>query len=371
MSSADLVRVTYNTNENTETVSSPHTYAFNKGAAPSSCLPEEPVISNIQITSAVAGVPPSFWSKKGKTENEEEENDGFPASTSRVTKLSFDLDRVSPPIANLFRRVVCTEVPTVAFDRILIEENDSLVVDEILSHRLGLVPVAGPIHKMDYVTAQDPVSFQALDPSRVLIFDLDVTGKDNAPSTPVYSSALQWVPLPGQEEWQDDEESKVFLVHTDIILTKLGPKQRLKLRAMAIKGLGSVHTKWCPVSTCYYEMKTEIRLSKPITGSVAEKLVALCPKKVFELEESTGAAVVSAPEECSLCRECLRQDAYAEIANSVQITKSKASFRFHIESIGQIHASNIFRTGLTLFAKRCRELSLQLQSTEVAVYAPR
>lgn len=374
MSSADRVQVTYNLNENTQTVSSPLTYAFRKGSAPSTCLPEAPSISNIKITSAVAGVPPSFWVKKGKKKENEEESEvksAFPASTYRVTKLSFDMDHVSPPIANLFRRVLSTEVPTLAFDRILIEENDSLVMDELLSHRLGLVPLAGPVHKMEYVTALDPVSFEALDPTRVLIFELDVTGKDNDPSTPVYSSALKWVPLPGQEEWEHSEDDRVFLVHSDIMLTKLGPKQRLKLRAMAIKGLGSVHTKWCPVSSCYYELKTEINLLSPITGDAAEKLVAICPKKVFEIEESTRAVTVSAPEQCSLCRECLRKDAYPEIAESVQITKLKTSVRFHIESIGQIHASNIFRNGLTLFAKRCRELSLQLQNTEVTVSAPR
>lgn len=371
MSSGARVHVTYNLNENTETVSSPLTYALNKSASPSTCLPEEPTISNIKITSAVAGVPPSFWAKKGKKKDAEEEENAFPPSTSRVTKLSFDIDRISPPIANLFRRILSTEVPTLAFDRILIEENDSVVIDELLSHRLGLVPIAAPVHKMEYVTAMNPVSFEALDPTRVLMFELDVTGKDNAPSTPVYSSALQWVPLPGQEEWQKTEEDRVFLVHSDIILTKLGPKQRLKLRAMAIKGLGSVHTKWCPVSSCYYEMKTEIGLRSPLTGAVAEQLVAICPKKVFELEESTESAIVSAPEQCSLCRECLRKDAYPEIAESVQINKLKTSVRFHIESIGQIHASNIFRTGLTLFAKRCRELSLELQNSEVVVSAPR
>lgn len=366
MSAADRVRVTYNGNENTETASSPLTYAFNKEGAASTILPDKPQISNVSIRSAVSGLPPSFWTRGKENEEEDDPHNGFPSTTSRVTRLSFDMDHVSPPIANLFRRIITTEVPTIALDRVLIEENDSVVIDELLSHRLGLVPVAGPISKMEYITSPEQVSFQNLDPARVLVFDLDVTGEPHIPITPVYSSALKWVPLPGQEKWQEDED-RVFLVHPDIILTKLGPMQRLKLRAIAVKGLGSVHTKWSPVSSCYYEMKTEIGFSNALKGKAAEDLVNLCPQKVFELEDSVAVAV--APEKCTLCRECLRKDAYPEIAENVKITKLKTSVRFHIESVGQIHATNIFRTALTLFAKRCRELTQQLQNTEVSMSA--
>lgn len=360
MKSADRVRVTSQLNENTETASSPLTYAFNKSAAASTILPDKPTISNIEITSAVCGVPPSFWG--GKTENEEEQtNGGFPATTSRVTKLSFDMSNVSPPIANLFRRIIVTEVPTIAFDRVLIEENDSVVIDEMLSHRIGLVPLAGPVDEMEYITSVGQGSFQNLDPKRVLTFEVDVTGKDDVQCTPVYSGDLKWVPLPGQEEWKESED--VFLVHPDIMLTKLGPRQRLKVKVLAVKGIGLVHTKWSPVSACFYEMKTAIDFTEPVTGKSAEKLVQLCPRKVFELED--GAAVVKDPSKCSLCRECLRKDAYPEIADAVSITKLKTAVRFHIESVGQLHATTVFRTALTLFAERCRDLAQQLQNTEV------
>eukprot|EP00796_Vickermania_ingenoplastis_P004081 gene4081-2929_t len=355
MSAADRVRVGYTGNENVETASSPLTYAFSKDQAASTTLPDKPSISNIQIRSAVAGLPPALKKESNPVDST--------ASTARVTKLSFDMDRVSPPIANLFRRVITTEVPTIAFDRVRIDENDSVVVDELLSHRLGLVPVAGPVSKMEYITAPQQVSFQSLDPTKVLVFDLDVVGDDNATCTPVYSRSLQWVPLPGQEEWGEHEEDKVFLVHPDIILTKLGPKQRLKLRAIAVKGLGSVHTKWSPVSSCYYEMKTEIDIDPKLSGATAEQLVSLCPRKVFELED--GVATVVSPERCTICRECLRKDMYPDIADSVKISKLKTSVRFHLESTGQIHAAEVFRTALALFAKRCRELTQQLQNTEV------
>ncbi|KPA82695.1 putative Dna-directed RNA polymerase alpha subunit [Leptomonas pyrrhocoris] len=429
----DKVQVGYHRAENTETVSSPHTYAYSSGKnVPSTTQPDKPTVSNIRIASAVAGLPSSYFTKEGskklpgvpsvvkKERNDEESEagagvpassspahggatrttvDGFPWSTRRVERMSFEMHHISPPIANLFRRVLTTEVPTLAFDRILIEENDSPVLDELLAHRLGLVPVAGPVMKMDYITESSQAGFNNLDPRRVLLFELDATGAKDAAVTPVYSRQLQWVPLPGQEQKAKaadgttaqseneeasrgggssvegiDSDDAVFLVHPDIVITKLGPGQRIKLKAIAVKGIGSVHAKWSPVSACYYEMKTSVELRQPLSGAAAEALVKSCPMGVFAYEggQKGGAATVVAPEKCTLCRECLRSEGTAASAaagevDRVTVQKDKTNVIFHVESVGQLHPAQIFRYGLRLFAERCRALSEMVQSTEVRV----
>ncbi|KAK7195675.1 DNA-directed RNA polymerases I and III subunit RPAC1 [Novymonas esmeraldas] len=430
----DKVQIGYHRAENTETVSSPHSYAYSSGkGVPSTTRPDKPTVSNICITSAVAGLPPSYFAA-GKTSVKRESNeeameagattttaaaaassssllastaavrttvDGFPWSTRRVERLSFEMRHISPPIANLFRRVLTTEVPTLAFDRILIEENDSPVLDELLSHRLGLVPVAGPVMKMQYITESGQASFANLDPSRVLLFELDATGAKDMAVTPVYSRQLRWVPLPGQERWggvkaegaeeaqsdaaataaaaaaaaaaaTSDDDDAVFLVHPDILLTKLGPGQRIKLKAIAVKGFGAVHAKWSPVSACYYEMKTSVELCERVTGAAAEALVKSCPSGVFGYEggQHGAAATVVAPEKCTLCRECLRSDdaaTAADQADRVRVQKDKTNVLFHVESVGQLHPAQILRLGLRLFAERCRALAEAVQSTEVHV----
>ncbi|GET87953.1 DNA-directed RNA polymerase, alpha subunit, putative [Leishmania tarentolae] len=422
------VQIGYHRAENTETVSSPHTYAYSSGkSVPCTTKPDKPTVSNIRIVSAVAGLPPSRFAANasGKQEKNEEESesfaaaagsasssllqgapsearttvDGFPWSTRRVERMSFEMHNVSPPISNLFRRVLTTEVPTLAFDRVLIEENDSPVLDELLSHRLGLIPVAGPVMKMQYITESNQAGFNNLDPSRVLLFELDATGAKDAAVTPVYSRQLQWVPLPGQEKKTgavggasqagneedagaaeatkqsgDDDDDAVFLVHPDILLTKLGPGQRIKLKAIAVKGFGAVHAKWSPVSACYYEMKTSVELCERLTGSAAEALVKSCPTGVFGYEggQKGGAATVVAPEKCTLCRECLRSDDKAaegatNDGDRVRVQKDKTHVVFHIESVGQLHPAQILRFGLRLFAERCRALAEVVQSTEVHV----
>ncbi|VDL64981.1 unnamed protein product [Nippostrongylus brasiliensis] len=55
--------------------------------------------------------------------------------------LDFDLVNVEAPIANALRRVLLAEVPTMAFEKIYLYQNTSVIQDEVLCHRIGLLPL--------------------------------------------------------------------------------------------------------------------------------------------------------------------------------------------------------------------------------------
>lgn len=48
---------------------------------------------------------------------------------------------VDASIANAFRRILIAEVPTVAIEHIYVWNNTSVIQDEVLAHRIGLVPL--------------------------------------------------------------------------------------------------------------------------------------------------------------------------------------------------------------------------------------
>lgn len=54
--------------------------------------------------------------------------------------IEFDMIGVSPAIANAIRRILLAEVPTMAPDKVFMYNNTSIVQDEVLAHRIGLVP---------------------------------------------------------------------------------------------------------------------------------------------------------------------------------------------------------------------------------------
>jgi DNA-directed RNA polymerase I and III subunit RPAC1 len=55
----------------------------------------------------------------------------------------FSLIGIDASIANAFRRILLSEIPTLAIETVYITNNTSIVQDEVLASRLGLVPLKG------------------------------------------------------------------------------------------------------------------------------------------------------------------------------------------------------------------------------------
>ena len=56
-------------------------------------------------------------------------------------KLSFILKDSNHVFANTLRRLMIDDVPTMAIEDIEFSKNNSILYDEIIAHRLGLVPL--------------------------------------------------------------------------------------------------------------------------------------------------------------------------------------------------------------------------------------
>ena len=57
-------------------------------------------------------------------------------------EIIFDLVGTEPPLANALRRIMISEIPTIAIEKVEMWQNTSVIPDENLAHRMGLIPLA-------------------------------------------------------------------------------------------------------------------------------------------------------------------------------------------------------------------------------------
>lgn len=57
-------------------------------------------------------------------------------------EIVFELRGIEPPLANALRRIMIAEIPTMAIEKVEMWQNTSVIPDENLAHRMGLVPIA-------------------------------------------------------------------------------------------------------------------------------------------------------------------------------------------------------------------------------------
>lgn len=142
--------------------------------------------------------------------------------------------------------------------------NTSVIHDEILAQRLGLIPLN-----------VDPALFSPRLPGDIpydrntLVFQLDIECSRGAKGAIineyVTSGDLKWVPQGEQESVFGDlvptATNKVRLISLlirylfslplqDIVIAKLRPGQVINVELHAIKGVGKEHAKWSPVGMC-------------------------------------------------------------------------------------------------------------------------
>jgi len=145
--------------------------------------------------------------------------------------VTLQLEGVDRSYANAVRRFCISEVPSMAIDDVVILENSSVLYDEILAHRLGMVPIRTDLERYVLPEKCDCGSPLGCHKCRVL-FVLDAKGKDKVST--VYSGDLV------------SEDREIRPVSETIPVVKLATGQSVKLEAYARLGRGKEHAKWQP-----------------------------------------------------------------------------------------------------------------------------
>ena len=120
-----------------------------------------------------------------------------------------------------------------AIDEVVILENSSVLYDELMAHRLGLLPLKTDLERYILPEQCDCRSPLGCSKCRVLLV-LDSQARDRVVT--IYSGELV------------SEDKEVIPISDKIPIVKLATGQKVKLEAYAKLGRGKDHAKWQPVS---------------------------------------------------------------------------------------------------------------------------
>ena len=253
----------------------------------------------------------------------------------------FTLAGASPAFANGFRRAMIGEVPTLAIEDVRIYDNTSAFFDEMLAHRLGLIPIKTDLST--YSTQENCTCGGAGCPGCTVTFTLSVEG----PKT-VLSSDL----IP--------QDPKATPVYDNIPIVKLTKVQKLVVEARAILNTGRVHAKWQPTLVCGFKNYPEVTISE--TCDACGNCVDECPREVLAVQGKKVEVVTGKLPDCSMCKLCERACMASGIGDEPAITIAAEADRyiFVVESDGSLPVKEIMDRALQYIRDQSNELERQL-----------
>ncbi len=177
--------------------------------------------------------------------------------------MSVKLKGVPLQYANALRRVCLNGVPIFAIDTVDIIENSSVLPDEGLAHRLGLIPIKTDLSRFNEPSKCDCQSEVGCSNCRVMLV---LDSGDSDVTRTVLSNELS------------SEDDSIKPISDKIAIVQLVQGQRIKVECYARLGRGTEHAKWnsANISTLTdTDKKGESVLTVESTGALSPEQIIL------------------------------------------------------------------------------------------------
>ena len=134
-------------------------------------------------------------------------------------KISVKLQGMPLQYANALRRICLNGVPIFAIDTVDILENSSILADEGIAHRLGLIPIKTEFSSIDSNIESDKVM-------------LTLDSGDTTETRTIFSGDIQ------------SQDNVIKPISEKIPIVTLAPNQKIKFEPHPRLGRGTEHAKW-------------------------------------------------------------------------------------------------------------------------------
>lgn len=299
--------------------------------------------------------------------------DGWP----KGNKIRIILSDTNAAQVNSLRRAILADVPKMAITKVRFEqgvtqdnqgeviESVNVLPDEVLAHRLAMVPV--PTFLDEFVFPEADPNNENLpedqwgSPLSQIIYHLSIRGP-NADSEEqfktVYAGDLNVL---GETKLQIGEE------HKRIPLTILSSGQYLELYAYATLGRGREHAKWCPAAAVTFQPRQKATLAKPKKANtlfdldLTSKSGRAINSKLFKNKECTDVDSVLDLERA------LHQVGYGTgrdeaFDNAILMEDIDGEYVFSFESDGSLSPEDVFNQACDELVSRFEKIDGEIDT---------
>ena len=250
-------------------------------------------------------------------------------------KAVIKFEEVQPYFVNSIRRIMLADLPKLAVDDVIIYDNTSALFDEIIAHRLGLVPIPTDLSLLSF--RDECVCKGKGCPNCTVRYTLSKEGEGM-----VYSGDLQ----PSEKSWAIKEDK--------IPIVELFGDQRLILEVEAVLGRGRDHAKWQAVQAPAYKMEPFIDFDKKKIADV-KKFIEKLPDGIIEFKKDK----IEIKDETKL--PLLEYHLNKEKIDFIKIKRDQSKIMFTFETDGSLSAKDAIIESAKILEKKYAEFGKLLK----------
>ena len=225
-------------------------------------------------------------------------------------KLIFVIEKINVATANAIRRFAMNYVPTLTIEEVNFQRNSSALYDEVIAHRLGLVPIKTDLRSYN-LSSECKCKGKGCQSCQ-----LHLSLKAKGPCT-VYSSEIE------------SKDPKAIPVLDKLPIVKLLKEQEIKLECTAVLGQGKDHMKFSPCHI-WYRGYPELKVTR---DSDVKKALSQLPSGIIT-QKGPGLEIKDITKWNEAVEQILEN-------NGIEVASSQEDFIFYIESWGQLEPKEI------------------------------
>ena len=259
-------------------------------------------------------------------------------------------------VLNAIRRATLELAPKMAVDFIAVDRNDSTLFNEIIAHRLAMIPLTSeealeryaPPEACMECTPEEAEADKCVVDGKPCYVRLYVDASANGKQVIVYSKDIK------------SEDPDVKPVYDNIPVVPLIGEQQVKIIAYARLGRGKEHAKWMPATVAVVKpILKGISVKETLCGTECQKECAeKCPE-AFELKD--GKLKLKEGTTLSMLMYCIE---YVCEGKGIRPVFEEDAYTFELETDGSLTARRTLVEAAKAVVEKLNALKTHLQSAE-------